>query len=157
MFPHYGVGDHSTKAIFFFSNLRCSLFGFTPTKFCQILTNLMKWNKIAEVWNRAIGLFRVPKNLTFKAKLSAKPLIWKWFLIMMQIKLIFTTKVSHLASFWKWDFMELRNGVFKFTFQVALSVCCHPGNLPPWQHDVTNSLFAECTVYFCVLFICVSN
>ena len=58
-----------------------------------------------------IGHFRVPKNLTFKARLSAKPLIWKWFLIMMQIKLIFTTKVSHLASFWKWDFLELGNGL----------------------------------------------
>ena len=46
-----------------------------------------------------IGHFRVPKNLPFKASLSAKPLIWKWFLIMMQVKLIFTTKVSHLASF----------------------------------------------------------
>ena len=30
----------------------------------------------------------------------------------MQIKLIFTTKVSHLASFWKWEFLELRNGLF---------------------------------------------
>ena len=58
-----------------------------------------------------IGHFRVPKNLTFKARLSAKPLIWKWFLIMMQIKLIFTTKVSHLTSFWKWDFLELGNGL----------------------------------------------
>ena len=26
-------------------------------------------------------------------------------------KLIFTTKVSHLASFWKWDFLELGNGL----------------------------------------------
>ena len=30
---------------------------------------------------------------------------------MMQIKLIFTTKVSHLASFWKWDVLELGNGL----------------------------------------------
>ena len=58
-----------------------------------------------------IGHFRVPKNLTFKARLSAKPLIWKWVLIMMQIKLIFTTKVWHLSSFWKWDFLELGNGL----------------------------------------------
>ena len=58
-----------------------------------------------------IGHFQVPKNLTFKARLSAKPLIWKWFLIMMQIKLIFTTKISHLDSFWKWDFLELGDGL----------------------------------------------
>ena len=30
---------------------------------------------------------------------------------MMQIKLIFTTKVSHLASFWKWDVLELGSGL----------------------------------------------
>ena len=30
----------------------------------------------------------------------------------MQIKLIFTTKVSHLASFWKRNFLELGNGLF---------------------------------------------
>ena len=59
------------------------------------------------------GHFRVPKNLTFKARLSAKPLIWKWFLIMMQIKLIFTTKVSHLALFWEWEFLELGNSLLE--------------------------------------------
>ena len=58
-----------------------------------------------------IGHFRVSKNLISQARLSAKPLTWKWVLIMMQIKLIFTTKVSHLASFWKWDFLELGNGL----------------------------------------------
>ena len=50
--------------------------------------------------------FRVPKNHTVKARLK------KWSLIMMQIKLIFTTKVSHLASFWKRNFLELGNGLF---------------------------------------------
>ena len=38
--------------------------------------------------SQQIGHFQVPKNLTFKARLSAKPFIWKWLLIMMQIKLI---------------------------------------------------------------------
>ena len=59
-----------------------------------------------------IGHFQVPKNLTFKTRLSAKPLIWKWFSIIMQIKLIFTTKVSHLASFWKWDFWNSEMAYF---------------------------------------------
>ena len=36
--------------------------------------------------------------------------------ILMQIKLIFTGKVVHLASFWKWEFMELRSGLFNETF-----------------------------------------
>ena len=40
---------------------------------------------------------------------------------MMQIKLIFTTKVSHLASFWKWDFLELGNGLLTREFKESLS------------------------------------
>ena len=59
-----------------------------------------------------IGYFQIASSLYFKARLSPKPLLRKWFLITMQIKLIFTTKVSHLASFWKWDFLELGNGSF---------------------------------------------
>ena len=35
-----------------------------------------------------IGNFRVAPSLCFKARLSANPLIWKWFLIAIQIKLI---------------------------------------------------------------------
>ena len=51
-----------------------------------------------------MGHFRVPLGLCIKTRLSAQPLIWKWFFILMQIKLIFTRKVVHLASFWKWGF-----------------------------------------------------
>ena len=29
----------------------------------------------------------------------------------MQIKLIFTKNVLHLASFWKWEFLDLGNGL----------------------------------------------
>ena len=34
------------------------------------------------------------------------------FFILMQIKLIFTRKVWHLTSFWKWGFLELGSGLF---------------------------------------------
>ena len=40
-----------------------------------------------------------PRGLCIKTRLSAQPFIWKWFFILMQIKLIFTRKVVHLASF----------------------------------------------------------
>ena len=33
----------------------------------------------------------------------------------MQIKFTFTTKVVHLASFWKWRFLELGSGLFKIS------------------------------------------
>ena len=39
------------------------------------------------------------------------PLIWKWFVMLMRIKLIFTRKVLHLASFWKWGVLELGRGL----------------------------------------------
>ena len=58
-----------------------------------------------------LGHFRVVPSLCFKARLSAKPLIWKRFFILMQIKLIFTRKVLHQASFWKWKNLELGNGL----------------------------------------------
>ena len=50
----------------------------------------------------------VASSLCFKARLRAKPLIWN----LMQIKLIYTTKLLHLASFWKWKFLELGKIVF---------------------------------------------
>ena len=46
-----------------------------------------------------IGHFRVPPGLCFKTRLSAQPLTWKSFFILMQINLIFTRIVVHLASF----------------------------------------------------------
>ena len=42
-----------------------------------------------------LGPFPVVLSLCFQARLSAKPLIWKWFLILTQIKLIFTRKVLY--------------------------------------------------------------
>ena len=35
------------------------------------------------------------------------------FFILMQIELIFTRKVLHLALLWKWEFLELANGLFQ--------------------------------------------
>ena len=61
-----------------------------------------------QIW---IGHFRVPQGLCFKTRVGAQPLIWKSSFILMQIKLIFTRKVMHLASFWKWGFMALRSGL----------------------------------------------
>ena len=59
-----------------------------------------------------IGHFRVPPGLCFKTRVGAQPLIWRSFFILMQIKLIFTRKFVHLASFRKWGFLELGSGLF---------------------------------------------
>ena len=55
---------------------------------------------------RPISHFPVAPSLCFNARLSVKPLIWKWFFILMQIKLIFTRKFLLLAYFWKWELSE---------------------------------------------------
>ena len=52
--------------------------------------------------------FRVPPDLSIKTRLSAQPLIWKWFFILIQVKLNSTRKVVHLASFWKWGLLSYR-------------------------------------------------
>ena len=49
-----------------------------------------------------------------------------------EINLIFTTKVSHLASFWNWEFLELGNGQFNFLLII-------PQLFIQWLH----SLFVE--------------
>ena len=46
---------------------------------------------------KRIGHFLVPPGLCFKTRVGAQPLIRKSFFILMQIKLIFTRKVGHLA------------------------------------------------------------
>ena len=62
--------------------------------------------------------FRVPPGLCFKTRVGAHPLIWKSIFMLMQIKLIFTRKIVHLASFWKWGFLELGSSLFS-----SLSIC----------------------------------
>ena len=48
-----------------------------------------------------MGYFQVSPGLRFKTRVGA----------LMQIKLIFTRKVVHLASFWEWGFLELGSGL----------------------------------------------
>ena len=45
-----------------------------------------------------IGHFRVPKNRTFKTRLSAKPLLWKWVLFASWLKIIFISKVGFFGT-----------------------------------------------------------
>ena len=49
---------------------------------------------------------------TSQNEVKCSTFMWKWFFILMQTKLISTRKVVHLASFWKWGFLELGSGLF---------------------------------------------
>ena len=45
----------------------------------------------------SIDHFRVASSLCFKARLRAKPFIWKWFFILMHLKLVFSNKCFALS------------------------------------------------------------
>ena len=87
---------------------------------------IVGYGKRSVSWNllkvMAIAHFRVASSLCFKARLSAEPLIWKWFSILMQIKLIFTIKVLHLASFWKWVFGTRKWPINRHAFCIGNSM-----------------------------------
>ena len=59
-----------------------------------------------------IGHFRVPKTLLFKRRLRAKPLLWKWGLFAWELKIIFISVVSHLASLWNRSWKQFGNGLY---------------------------------------------
>ena len=60
-----------------------------------------------------IGHYWVPPGL--RTRLSAQHLIWKWFFILMQIKLIFTWKGSALGLTLKVRVLELGSGLLRTT------------------------------------------
>ena len=101
-FPHSVVQIYEIHAAFMYS-----WFHLHPTR---VRYEPIQWP--APSWlASSLGHFRVPLGLCFKTRVSAQPLIWKSFSILKQIKLIFTRKVVHLASFWKWGFLELGSGL----------------------------------------------
>ena len=58
------------------------------------------------------GHFRVPKTLTFKARPSAQPFLWKWVLFAWEWKIVSISKAEHLTSFWYRGPGERGNGLF---------------------------------------------
>ena len=99
-----------------------------------------------------IGHFRVPPGLCFKTSLGVQPLIWKSFFILMQIKLIFTRKVVHLASFWKWGSLELGSGLepwkglylFVYLYQQMKTTLKSTG------HEIYISVKKSFTIFSCI-------
>ena len=76
-----------------------------------------------------MGHFWVAWSLCFKARLSAKALIWKYFLILMQIKPIFTPKVLHWAS------LRTGNSLFNWWNESLLpSILCEVAPVP--SHNI---------------------
>ena len=68
--------------------------------------------------------FQIALSICFKARLSSKPLIWKWPFIVTQIKLILTTKNLHFVSFSTWGFFKLGNGLMNYlAVEEQLSTC----------------------------------
>jgi len=64
------------------------------------------------ITNFQIAHLRVAVSLLLKTRVSVQSLSWKYFFILIQIKLIFIWKaVVHLASFWRRDIFELECGL----------------------------------------------
>ena len=87
----------------------------------SISTGLQRRRVSRSTYTIWIGHFRVVLSLFFKTRVSAKSLLWKYFSILIQIKLIFIWKVLHLASFWRREIFELGNGLFKEHFHISVS------------------------------------
>ena len=87
-------------------------------------------------YHRLIGHFQVATSR------NEEPLLWKLFFILMQIKLIFTTNVLHVASCWKWEFLELGNGLLKGVDSYIYS--CHFFRLSrTWLTKILPNLYAR--------------
>ena len=67
----------------------------------------------ASLLSSEMGHFRVLPDLWIKTRLRTQPLILKWFFILIQLKLIFTRKIVHVASFWKWRYLGDGSGLFE--------------------------------------------
>jgi len=82
-----------------------------------------------------IGHFRVASSLCFKARLSVKPVIWKWLFSSgpMQMKYIFTRKALHLAwfkseSFWNYEIAGLHVTTRRPCWRAKTKVFLSSGN-----------------------------
>ena len=78
-----------------------------------------------------VGHFRVFLGLCVKTRLSAQPLISKWFVILMQIKLISMRKVEYLASFFGTPRWCIRKGLKICHLHISHNTTCLPPPRPP--------------------------
>ena len=71
-----------------------------------------RWNQFSDfAFDCKSEILILKSNSSFSNRKHPKSLIWNWFFILMQIKLIFTLKDLYLASFLKKEFLELVNGL----------------------------------------------
>ena len=73
--------------------------------------------------------FRVARSLCFKARLSVKPVTWKWLFTSgpMQMKYIFTRKALHLAcfkseGFWNYEIAGLHVTTWRPCWRASISL-----------------------------------
>ena len=87
----------------------------TPYGSCSFWTELV-------VYNRPLPWCSKP---LFQSEARCEAIDVKmiyYIYILMQIKLLFTRKVLHLPSFWKWEFLELGNGLFSWLYTSAWTI-----------------------------------
>ena len=82
-------------------------------------------------------------GLCFKTRVGAQPLIWKLFFILMQIKLLFTSKIVHLGSFWKRGFLELGSGLLSHKVFIMAWGLSNPRHLKAYSFS-----FSSCVGWY---------
>ena len=82
----------------------------------EIFTYCLEWGvkRLGQAWIGAIQIFNHYYFIIIIIIITIIIISMKlFFLILIYIKLIFTTKVLHLVSFWKREFLELGSGLLE--------------------------------------------
>ena len=97
----------------------------TSSLHLQVKTLQLLWNPNLQTLVNPLYLHRpfpsCPEPL-FQSEAKCEAIDMKMNFIVKQIKLIFTRKVMHLTSFWKWDFLDFGNGLLHWNCYLYL---CH--------------------------------
>ena len=95
---------------------------------CFDLPRWVRKRSLREVLNEMASLLRAIAIFELHQATICKAIDMKMIFFLMEIELIFTTKVLHLVMFWKWEFLELRNAPLK-TSGSHLARLCSKENL----------------------------
>ena len=112
-------------------------------------TVVPKFCPCSQGFSLLIGHFPVAFGLLFKARLSAKPFIWKWVFIHLQMKPSSSvSKVLHLTSFWNRGKTQHGSDLLEIPYTGLASL---RSNLPFLYVFEKHGLKAHCPQGFSVL------
>ena len=118
------------------SNSKSILWRFESTWFKVPFVFDPEWRNYNQVQNE-IGHASCPKPL-FQSEAKCESIDMKNIFYSHANKLIFTRKVFYLASFWKWEFLELGNGLIGFSVYLVVKWNMHKNRRKICKHLMFN-------------------